>query len=97
MDKIRPQTHTWPRLIGGPIHGTPIPEDKKDAKYEILPYVTESRGKADTVYYQEVSYRFGNIRLRAYVSEGSSQERYSNLKEDILIHALASVGISVQK
>jgi hypothetical protein len=91
---IKKQNVSWPRLIGGPLHGEPVP-DTTDRS--LVGYIDESQ-PANTKYYHEIKYLFGkNIALRVVIYEGALNDRYDEMMEDVIIHALATVGITVEK
>jgi hypothetical protein len=91
---IKKQVIEWPRLIGGPLHGQPIPETTDRS---LIGYAKQS-APANTKYYHEIKYLFGkNIALRVVIYEGALNDRYDEMMEDVLIHALATIGITVEE
>lgn len=90
---MEPQTFKWPRCIGGPLHGEPIPETTDPS---LVQYAEPPSGKV--TYYMEQKFRFGrNIAVRFLMHEGSQRDGYDDMMQDVIIHALATVGITVQE
>lgn len=89
---ISGRVYTWPRLIGGPLHGQPIP----DTPSNLIGYAQEPTGAVG--YYHEIKHRFGiDIAIKFFVYEGPLYERQDELMKDVIIHALATVGITVKE
>lgn len=89
---IPTQVHDWPRLIGGPLHGSPIPNTTDRTLIGYIEGPQEGQK-----FYHDVKFRFGNIAMRVLIYEGPLDERRGEFLQDVAIHALATVGITVEE